>query len=232
METGGRRGKGIESGKERREGKWKVAFWNVVGVRNKDKDFWEGLEEWDIMLMIETWIDEWGWEKIRRRLPIGYKWSAQMAKRKYEKGRPSGGMMLGIREEIEVEEVEREETEGRMSCLIRMGDERWKIIGLYVNGDMEKKLEGLKNYIEEREKGAKILIGGDFNAGTEELGGKTEEGGQEEEEEKRKSRDKKVNKEGKRLVDFIEGRGWMILNGTIKGDEGENIRIREGEEKQ
>lgn len=71
--------------------------------------------------MIETWIDERGWEKIRGRIPKGYKWLVQMAKRKNKKGRPSGGMMLGIREEIEVEEVEGEETEGRMRCLIRMG---------------------------------------------------------------------------------------------------------------
>lgn len=61
----------------------------VAGVRNKDKDFWEGLEEWDIVVMIETWIDEKGWEKIRGRLPKGYKWSVQMAKRKNKKGRPS-----------------------------------------------------------------------------------------------------------------------------------------------
>lgn len=45
------------------------------------------------------------------------------------------------------------------------------------------------------------------------------EEGRERKDKRRKLRDKKVNKEGKRLIDFIEGRGWIILNGTIKGDE-------------
>lgn len=36
------------------EGGTKVVFWNVAGLRNKDKDFWKGLKDWDIMLFVET----------------------------------------------------------------------------------------------------------------------------------------------------------------------------------
>lgn len=50
-----------------------MAFWNVAGVRNKDKEFWEGVQEWDIVVMIETWLDERGWEKVRGRVSKGYK---------------------------------------------------------------------------------------------------------------------------------------------------------------
>lgn len=36
----------------------KIAFWNVAGLRNKDREFWERIKQWDVMVFIETWIDE------------------------------------------------------------------------------------------------------------------------------------------------------------------------------
>jgi len=41
-----------------------------------------------------------------------------------------------------------------------------KIVGISVNGDMEKKLEELKEWMEEWEEGVKTIIVRDFNART------------------------------------------------------------------
>jgi len=41
----------------------------------------------------------------------------------------------------------------------------------------------------------------------------------EEEEGSRRSKDKKVNAEGRLLLEKIEELGWIIWNGDIKGDE-------------
>jgi len=41
----------------------------------------------------------------------------------------------------------------------------------------------------------------------------------EEERRKRNSKDGKINKEGKKLINFLKQRGWGILNGCTKGDE-------------
>jgi exonuclease III len=60
---------------------------------------------------------------------------------------------------------------------------------------------------------------GDFNARTGEEGGKVGEDDWMEEEKGRRSKDKKTNKEGRKLVEFIKERGWWILNGGIRGDE-------------
>ncbi|XP_020297725.1 uncharacterized protein LOC109862177 [Pseudomyrmex gracilis] len=54
-----------------------MAFWNVPGLKNKDKDFWEGLRTWDIMILMETWVDKKEWEKFRKFLPGGYKWKVK-----------------------------------------------------------------------------------------------------------------------------------------------------------
>lgn len=42
---------------------------------------------------------------------------------------------------------------------------------MYVNGDMERKLEELREWMEEKDKGMKTIIGGDFNAWTGSRGG-------------------------------------------------------------
>lgn len=57
------------------------------------------------------------------------------------------------------------------------------------------------------------MIGGDFNARTEEEGGGMGEWGvgDEEEEKTRRSKDGKVNREERVLVDFVEEKGWSIL---------------------
>jgi len=89
---------------------------------------------------------------------------------------------------------------------------------VYVNGDMEKKLEELRGWMEEKEEGVKTIIGGDFNTRTEREGGRLSMA-EEEEGVGRKSKDGKINKEGRILVKGIRESGWFILNGKTKGDE-------------
>lgn len=55
-----------------KKGAYKIGFWNVAGLENKDREFWEKLEEWDIMFLSETWLHKKGWERVRRWLPKDY----------------------------------------------------------------------------------------------------------------------------------------------------------------
>ncbi|EFN75851.1 hypothetical protein EAI_17034 [Harpegnathos saltator] len=83
-------------------------FWNVAGVTNKDKGFWEGIKKWDVTMM-ETWMERKDWERIREKLPKEFRWKVQLAIRKNKKGRAKRGMLMGIRRGIEEEEEEEEE---------------------------------------------------------------------------------------------------------------------------
>lgn len=170
------KGRRVEKGRTEREapgGIWKIAFWNVAGVENKDRDFWQRIKEWEIVILMETWVEEKYWGRVKERLPKKFKWKTQMAKRRNRKERARGGMLIGVKKNIKVEEEEEEgeEEEGRIVCRVSRGEEKWRIVEIYVNGDMEKELEKLKGWIEEKEEGIKTIIGGDFNARTGEEGG-------------------------------------------------------------
>lgn len=58
------------------------SVWNVVGLGNKDRDFWSGLREWDVITLVETWVEEKGWERIRDNLPGRCVWGIQTAKKR------------------------------------------------------------------------------------------------------------------------------------------------------
>lgn len=79
---------------------------------------------------------------------------------------------MGLRKEIEEIKEERrmKAEEGKIECKIRIGEERWRIIGIYVNNDIDRKMESLKDRMEEGEKGIRIMIE-DFNARIGEKGG-------------------------------------------------------------
>ncbi|XP_024893159.1 golgin subfamily A member 6-like protein 2, partial [Temnothorax curvispinosus] len=192
-----------------------------AGLENKDKDFWEGLKKEDVLVMLETWIGEKGWERIRGRLPKGYEWGVQMAKKKNKKGRAIGGMIMGIRKGLKEKgtaiEVDRE---GWITGKVRTDGENWSIIGVYAKKEgMEENVQELGDRMEKKEEGRYTIIGGDFNARTGQEGGRIEEeegGGLGE---GRRSKDKKVDREGRLLVKSLEERGWEIFNGNVKGDE-------------
>ena len=80
--------------------KWKIGFWNVAGLERKDKDFMRTLEQWEVVVMIEMWLDTKGQKRVRRRLPKGYRWNLQNVKRRNKKGRTIGGLVTRIKKEI------------------------------------------------------------------------------------------------------------------------------------
>jgi len=77
-----------------------------------------------------------------------------MARGKGRRGRAMGGMLMGIRKELleEGSSIEVKE-EGIMVGRVKNGGERWRIVGIYVGGDIEGTLQRLEQWVDEREIG-------------------------------------------------------------------------------
>lgn len=205
----------------------KIAFWNVAGLNGKKGDLWKKINDWDAVGLVETWVEEKGWERVRTKLPKGFLWRFQSAKRKNKKGRAEGGMITGIKEERRAEKEadgkEDEEVEGMMSREMTIGGKVWKIITVYMNKNQGRIMREIEKKVEEMDRGKGIIVGGDFNARTAQKGGRRELDEEEEREEERRegrrSKDKKENKEGRQMLEWMGEGGWYIMNGGKKGDE-------------
>ncbi|XP_046737548.1 golgin subfamily A member 6-like protein 22 [Diprion similis] len=190
------------------------------GIREKDEDFWEYLEEFDIIGLTETWLEEKEWTSWEKRLPKTWKWRCQGADRQEKKGRARGGIITGVKYGLEEDGIILR-GEGIQEVRIRREDEIWRVITFYNRGGAKEKLKELEETVGEEREEENLIIGGDFNARIGERGGRdnfedpTETG-------KRRAKDKKENKEGKELMKVIEDRGWSILNGNKEdAEEGE-----------
>lgn len=95
---------------------------------------------------METWIEEKGWRKFRDGLLKGFKWGMQFAERKSRKGRAIEGMVMGIKWDLVERGLEIEiGREGVIVGRIGLKEEIVRIVGAYVNGDLELKLGCIKD---------------------------------------------------------------------------------------
>lgn len=87
-------------------------------------------------------------------------------------------MIMGIRKEmVEQKEKNRAEKEEIIEEGVRVGKERWKIIGVYVKENIDEILTSLEKWMKENKEDVNVLMEGDFNArtGKEGRGQKKEE---------------------------------------------------------
>ena len=139
-----------------------------------------------------------------------------------KKGGAKKGVVTGIRENIEEDsEKDYKVTEDIHVRYIRIGQEKWKIFTLYSPQNKGKEIWGnLLRIIEEPEL-ENILIMGDMNARIGEEGKRIDL--DEDKEIVRRSEDKIINSAGRIMLEALEQRSWVVLNGNVNGDLNGNL---------
>lgn len=190
--------------RERRD--WvEIVFWNVAGLYNKDKEFWEYIREFDVVSLSETWVEEKGKKGLLEILPKEFKWEVIPAERVNRKGRAKGGFVIGIKgslikgKNLEIKEINK----GLIRTDIESKRDKMRIWSVYNSGEIEKIIEEIDK--EEVNEERLTIVGGDFNVRIGEKGrfisAATEE------ECRRRSKDKILGNHSDRLIEWVENKG-------------------------
>ena len=79
------------NGQAYRIDKVNIIFWNVAELTRKYEAFWEYIQDYDYVTLLEIWVDVIRWDKIKPLLSKGYNWRCQYAKKENKKSRAAGG---------------------------------------------------------------------------------------------------------------------------------------------
>ena len=172
MKVWRRKKRSREEGRKKKGGKRRgdeIRVWNEAGIKGKREDFWEKVKKWDVVRLVETWVEGKEWERMRKKLPVEYSWKIQEAKKEKKKRKAMGGIIMGIRKEW-VGKSEWTDEEGLMVREVCWEGKRWGVGLGYIREKGEKQLSRLAEISEEKREIKGWLMGGDFNARTGEKG--------------------------------------------------------------
>ena len=180
------------------------------------------LQEFDIIGLIETWVEQKNWENVKRDLPADWKWKYFPANRTKKKGRAIGGIVTGVKRELnEFSEglINKQNVQERR---VELDGKTYRFITIYSKAEDEEDIwKILREDIQDWEECA-IMVGGDFNARIGENGAWCEDYIEEDEHDKRPSQDRVFNLRGRKLLEECEEKGWYVLNGNVVGDKNGN----------
>lgn len=147
----------------KRTDEMKIVFWNVAGLKKKDREFWKYMEGFDVVGLCKTWIEEKDWKGIEKKLLKAFKWCNQCAVKEKEKGRAKGGILTGVRKSLEEIEATDLNVNGVQERRVRVEGDLWRIVTGYNGVKMKEIKKAIEKKIGELEEGV-LCIGGDFNA--------------------------------------------------------------------
>jgi len=82
-------------------------------------------------------MDEKGWDKVKKSLLRGFIWKAQWVREK-KKRRTMEGIIMGIRKELLERGDEIKSEEELIEGSVKIGEEKWRIIGVYIKSNKER----------------------------------------------------------------------------------------------
>jgi hypothetical protein len=202
--------------------------WNVQGIKNKEYDFWDFINNYDIVLLCETWLESKDESVMMKKMSGDYKWFWEPAVRTSTRGRASGGFLVGIGKNIFERVGVSPIKHGMLVEVEGKREESFCIFFCYRQASMQKiKADWTGLVMEKIEEGYEIVMVGDWNARVGGLGGEVDESWEILDVDSRgladrSSKDARINRDGMTLMKWMTEMGFTILNGRTEDDkEGE-----------
>lgn len=188
----------------------------MQGLSTKVNQLKEYFEKFDIIMLIETFVEAKNTSQMEERLPGGYEWRWTPANRDLARGRPWGGALIGVKEDIGIVGHWGEEKLGSSAVEVKIGEEEYYFMNLYNRKGIETIKQKVIRHME-RNGTKKCLILGDWNAKIGRMG-KRKEAFEWKEAMERNTMDDTVNEEGRRMMELLNELGLSVLNGNKEGD--------------
>lgn len=187
-------------------------FWNIHGL-TKDKigEIREYVKRFEIIILVETFVEEKNFEKLEQHLPKEYEWKWISATRERQRGRAIAGSVMGIKKGLRLVNFWTDSENCCLGGVVEINDFNLRVIGVYNRTGIRKIREVIGETLENTINEYAVLLG-DWNARTGELGGVNEL------QTRRVSQDKVVDGEGREFIELLDDYDYTILNGRSKGD--------------
>ena len=176
--------------------KIKKVMWNISDVK-KVLETWDFLKNYDIIIILETWLEKNKERQVLNSLSKGYTWKAKAATRKNKRGRAMGGVIVGVRKNMGKTLIIEDWEYGLViQDLRQINGDKLNYITVYNNVKITECLGKLNNLLEkESMKEIDVILTGDLNA-------RIGECNENEDVISRYSKDKMCNSAGVKLLDF------------------------------
>lgn len=204
---------------------FKILSYNINGLKNKClyPEFFEYIGGFDMFALIETHVMETqteNWSKYFKDFNLMW----QKAERSSIHGRASGGIVCGVRKDLQTKGVDYSFVKENHLNMIKIStlESCFTFVPVYIRGEnWACDFEAMREIFEKIDDGH-IILAGDVNVRIGNLQQNLESGLETEFTagmETRRSKDSIVNAKGKQYMEFCEDNGLLILNGRTEGDE-------------
>ncbi|TGZ50928.1 hypothetical protein DBV15_11860 [Temnothorax longispinosus] len=124
----------------------RICFWNVAGLINKCDETWDYLENFDVIGLVETWMEEDKWRKVKNKLS-SFIWNCVPVKRKHKKGKAKGEIITAVNKNLKLIKV-REISDKVVESRLEYNGNKWRINTLY-SQKMKDTMETLREKVQE-----------------------------------------------------------------------------------
>ena len=198
----------------------RIVFWNVQGLATKVELLHDYLSQFQIILLVETFIEEKYQGKIECKLPKGYDWHWTPAVREKAKGRPWGGELIGVAQNLKIANRWQDQHNCCNGVDVEIDGCSYILTNVYCRNGVSNIRKAIFERLEDN-KGKRQIVAGDWNARLGKLGGRTANEFNTVTE--RPTQDTTCNVEGEHLLELMEDSGLCVLNGNKAGDWDGNI---------